>query len=93
MFKQTIILVVAAGLVGGCSESQPDNSTSSAQAEPKLAVTPPQEDLDTATFNGNLEAIKQHIAAGTDLNEKLGEDGHTALITATTLDHVDIVRH
>ena len=57
-----------------------------------MAVTPPQEDLDTATFNGNLEAIEQHIAAGTDLNEKLGEDGHTALITATTLDHVDIVK-
>ena len=42
----------------------------------------PQVDLQTAVITNNLEAIKGHIAAGSDLNEKDPFGGSSPLITA-----------
>ncbi len=41
-------------------------------------------DLQAAVIQGNLEAVKQHIEAGTDLNAKDPMSGSTALISAAT---------
>ncbi len=50
---------------------------------PETTVKPPAMDIHTATFMGDLKAVKQHIAAGSDLNAK-DEYGSTPLtITAT----------
>jgi hypothetical protein len=48
--------------------------------------TAPEETVATAAYNGNVEAIKQHIAAGSDLNEREPTGGSTPLISAATFD-------
>ena len=55
--------------------------TQSQDKEEKTEVKPPSMDLIAATFMGNIEAVKQHIEAGSDLNIK-DEYGSTPLITA-----------
>jgi ankyrin repeat protein len=47
-------------------------------------------DLQSAVFSGNLEAVKQHIEAGTDLNTKDAMSGSTALTTAITFGKTQI---
>jgi ankyrin repeat protein len=54
--KQYITPIVTAALLVGCGEAPP----------PK----PPDISLFEAALAGNLDAVKQHIAAGTDLNLK-----------------------
>ena len=46
-------------------------------------VDAPEIDLQTAVITNNLEAIKGHIAAGSDLNEKDPFGGSSPLITAS----------
>ena len=46
-------------------------------------------DIWTAAQTGNIEAVKQHIAAGTDVNTK-DEDGFTPLHEATGAGHKEI---
>lgn len=53
------------------------NATSS-----KSEVNVPEIDIHTAVISGNLEALKQHIAAGTNINEKDPFGGSSPLISA-----------
>ena len=46
-------------------------------------------DIWTAADKGNIEAVKQHIAAGTDLDAKM-QGGHTPLLYATLSGHREI---
>ena len=50
---------------------------------------PPQTSMDSAAFHGDIEAIKQHLAAGTDVNEYT--DGWTPLHQAAYQGYGDIV--
>ena len=87
--KQLLITIVAVVLVG-CGESQ--ESAPSSEATPvepvaKAATPEPQTakapdiSIDEAAASGNIEAVRQHIAAGTDVNIK-DDDGFTALYFA-----------
>ena len=49
-------------------------------------------DIHTAVISDNLEAVKQHIKAGTDLNAKDAMSGSSALITAATFNKVEIAK-
>jgi len=49
----------------------------------------PSVDIHEAAIVGNIEAVKQHIAAGTDVNAK--SDGRTPLHWAATQGHKEIV--
>jgi uncharacterized protein len=60
--------------------SQPDSSPET--ASPAEAVSAPDISLTDAAVAGNVEAVQQHIAAGTNLNERTPESGATALISA-----------
>ena len=51
-------------------------------------IAAPRMDIHAAAFMGNLDAINQHIKAGTDLNKK-DDYGSTPLITATLFDRTD----
>jgi len=42
----------------------------------------PKMDIHTAVVTGNIEAVKQHITAGTDLNQKDPMGGSSPLMTA-----------
>lgn len=50
----------------------------------------PQVDLHTAAVTGNIEAVRQHIKAGTDLNIKESTRGSTPLITAAMFGKTDV---
>lgn len=72
-------------VLSGCAQS--GNET-----KEKSAVEPPQMEIQAAVMSGNLEVIKQHIAAGTDLNEKDAMSGSTPLISAVTFDKIEITK-
>ena len=77
--KKYIAPIITAILLVGCGEAPP----------PK----PPDVDLITAAAEGNLDAVKQHIAAGTDLNQKDPNPSGakaTALGIAAALGHTEI---
>ena len=81
--KSQLIAIVAAVLVVGCGETQ--QSAPAPEAKPvepvAEAATPepptakaPDIDIHDAAEEGNVEAVKQHLAAGTDPNlANLGE--------------------
>ncbi|MEM7477624.1 MAG: ankyrin repeat domain-containing protein [Planctomycetota bacterium] len=66
----------------GQAESQPDLAANKTAQSSKL-VTPSISLMDAA-MKDDLEAVKQHIAAGSDLNER-AESGPTVLIAASTM--------
>ncbi|MGC4022336.1 MAG: ankyrin repeat domain-containing protein [Cyclobacteriaceae bacterium] len=58
----------------------------------KSSVKPPQVDIHTAVVTGNLEAVRQHIAAGSDINVKDPFGGSSPLISATVFGKTDIAK-
>ncbi len=62
------------------------------QSPDKAEVVAPSMDIQMAVISGNLEAVRQHIAAGTDLNEKEPFNGSTPLVTAATFGEVAIAQ-
>ena len=78
--KHILITTIAAVLVVGCGESQPP--------EPPTAKAP-DISIHDAVNEGNIEAVKQHIAAGTDVNAKTNA-GMTPLSLANVFDRTEI---
>ena len=70
--KHLLLTTIAAVLVVGCATTQ--------QPEPPTAKAP-DISIHIAAAKGNIEAVKQHLAAGTDVEVKDGE-GWTPLIWA-----------
>ena len=56
--KHLLLTAIAAVVLVGCGESQ--------QSTP----IPPDISIHEAANDGNIEAVKQHLAAGTDVNAK-----------------------
>jgi hypothetical protein len=77
-FAVITLIAAALALVSCNSKEESKADTSSAS---KGGVKP-QIDIHTAVVTGNLEALKQHIAAGSDLNEKDPFGGSSPLISA-----------
>jgi ankyrin repeat protein len=72
--KHLLLTTIAAVLVVGCGESQP----------PELPTAkPPDISIREAVKTGNIEAVKQHLDAGADVNAK-GKYGRTPLHYAAT---------
>ncbi|SVE10197.1 uncharacterized protein METZ01_LOCUS463051, partial [marine metagenome] len=69
-------------LLVGCGTTQ--------SPEPPTAKAP-DISIHDAVEKGNIEAVKQHIAAGTDVNAKGGVIGGTPLHGAVTFGHKEIV--
>ena len=59
--KQLLLTAIAAVLLVGCATTQ--------QPEPTAAKAP-DITINEAAYTGNIEAVKQHLAAGTDVNAK-----------------------
>jgi hypothetical protein len=77
-FTFLTMLLFVAGCKGGTQE----------QAKPK----PPKVDIHTAVISGNMEALTQHIAAGTSLNEKEAMGGSSPLISACLFGKTDMAK-
>lgn len=72
LFAASVMIMSCAGKEEAASQ---DNSSSA-------KVEAPEVDIHTAVVTGNAEAIKQHIAAGTNINEKDPFGGSSPLISA-----------
>ena len=64
----------------GCGESQPQ----------KKLVEAPKRPIGDCAGLGDIEAVKKHIAAGTDVNTR-GENGISPLLIAVIEGHLDVV--
>jgi len=78
-----ITLLAALLIIAACKGKEDSAQEDSASSVSKTEVKPPQIDIHTAVLTENLDALKQHIAAGTDLNTKDPFGGSSPLITAT----------
>ena len=85
--KHLLITTIAAVVLVGCGESQQSSSlveaepvAEAAQTEPPTAKSEaPDISIHEAFKAGNIEAVKQHLAAGTDVNAKGPNAGLTPL--------------
>ena len=75
--KKMSLLFLAMTLFSACGQTDKKEVAGAAKTLPKI-------DLHTAVISGNLEAVRNHIGGGTDLNEKEPFGGSTPLITAAT---------
>lgn len=94
IFRNAVAIILSAAVllsITSCrsQEEKSDKTTEGAVTQTK--VKPPSVDINTATFMGNLDAVRQHINAGSDLNVK-DQYGSTPLIIATTFGKTDIAK-
>ena len=93
--KHLLLTTIAAVLVG-CGESQQSapapEAKPVAEAEKPEPLTPkaPATSILDAAFEGDIEAVKQHLVAGTNVDAK-GDRGMTALHSAANEGHKEIV--
>jgi uncharacterized protein len=81
----TFIVFIAIFAVTACnSQQKSETKTPSAKA--------PDVDIHTAVVSGNIEALKQHIAAGTNINEKDPFGGSSPLISAAVFGKPDAAK-
>jgi len=91
--KNALIMVLTTALFvmvacGGNSDKTTEANENSETA--KKVVKAPNMDIHTATLLGDLDVIKQHIAAGTDLNDKEPAVGSSPLISAAVFGKTEI---
>jgi ankyrin repeat protein len=79
-------------IITSCTGQKKEGNQEEGQSTAKTNVSPPQIDIHTAVVTGNLEALKQHIAAGTDLNEKDPFGGSSPLISAAVFGKTEEAR-
>lgn len=80
-------------LTNACTKSSKSTHTKSVNNSKSVtAVEQPKIDLQTAIMSDNLEVVKQHIAAGTDINSKDKMSGATPLISAVTFGKTNMVK-
>lgn len=72
-----------------CSQKSETKKTT---AISKKKIAKPSIDIHAAVLTGNLEAVKQHIQAGTDINQKEAMSGSTPLMSAATFNKPEIAK-
>jgi len=87
--QKLLLSTIAAVLLVGCGESQQSAAPPEAKPEPPTAKVP-DISIHKAAYDGNIEVVKQHLAAGTDVNEK-NLSKFTALHFATSRGNDDII--
>ena len=83
------VLIGITLIVFSCKENAAQKKDAST-AETK--VKPPQIDIHTAVVTNNLDALKRHIAAGSNINEKDPFGGSSPLISAAVFGKTDAAR-
>ena len=95
--KHLLLTTIAAVLVVGCATTQQSVPPEAQPVEPVAeAATPepptgkaPDISIHEAAEKGNIEAVKQHLDAGTDVNA-LDDDGGTPLALAIRSGNTEI---
>lgn len=86
-----ITLIVLALFTSSCVQTE-KNKDSENIANNKQSIPTPSIDIHTAVITGDLEAVKQHIKAGTDVNQKEAMTGSTPLMSAATFNKPEIAK-
>ena len=79
-------------LLNACAPSDSNNTKSDNIAKAKPITETPKIDIQAAIISGNLEIVKQHIEAGTDINLQDQMSGSTPLITAASFGKTAIAK-
>ncbi len=87
-FAKIVLLgtVLVLGACNGKKASAQKNGSS------QSTVKPPAVDIHTAVVTNNVEAIKQHVAVGSNLNEKDPFGGSSPLISAALFGKTEIAK-
>ena len=97
--KHILITTIAAVVLVGCGESQqsapapeanPVEPVAEAEQPDPPTVKAPDISIHKAATFGNIEAVKQHLAAGTDVNAK-DDNGFPPLHLAADRGHTEVV--
>lgn len=90
--KMTIQMVfLTLLLTSSCAQSNKETNSNDATKTTKT-VDKPSIDIHGAVLTGNLDAVKQHIEAGTDINQKEPMSGSTPLMSAATFNKPEIAK-
>jgi uncharacterized protein len=84
-FSALLIAFATSLLIISCSSDGDKNASNS-------GVKAPEVDIHTAVVTDNLSALNQHIAAGTNINEKDPFGGSSPLISAAVFGKTDAAR-
>ena len=87
-----ILMLSLAGMAACSSNSTTGNDGQSGTPSATAKVRPPAMDIHTATVLGDMKAIRQHIEAGSDLNEREPSMGSTPLISASLFGKTEVAR-
>lgn len=85
------IVILALIFTSSCAQSNKETSSNDS-AKATKAVNKPSIDIHGAVLTGDLDAVKQHIEAGTDINQKEAMSGSTPLMTAATFNKPEIAK-
>lgn len=84
------LMVIALLTMKSCNGKQVASAEEvKSTAESESQVEPPEMDIFTASLFGDLKTVQQHIAAGTNLDQK-DAYGSTALIIAATFGKIEV---
>lgn len=91
-FKMKIKMLFLTILFASACAQSDKKSTANNNVGVEKTVTKPSIDIHTAVISGNIEAVKQHIKAGTNINQKEAMSGSTPLMSATTFNKPQIAK-
>ena len=86
IFSVSLLLILSA-----CTSGQGKTNEENKEGN-KAVVKAPGMDIHTATLLGDLDVIKQHIAAGSNLDEKEPTLGSSPLISAAVFGRTEVAR-
>lgn len=87
IFKSLCLMAILS--LGACSDQK---ATAQKGLSNQSKVKAPSIDIHTAVVSGDVEAIKQHIAAGSNINEKDPYGGSSPLISASLFGKAEIAK-
>ncbi|GLR19059.1 hypothetical protein GCM10007940_36750 [Portibacter lacus] len=79
-------------MASACSQSEKRTGSKVANAAVDKSEAKPDINIHTAVIMGDLDAVRQHIKTGTDINQKDAMSDSTPLMTAVTFNKSEIVK-
>jgi hypothetical protein len=87
-----VSLLVSLFFIASCGDQKGSAQNGGSSTTSQTKVKPPEIDIHTAVITGDLNAVQQHIAAGSDLNEKDPFGGSSPLISASVFGKPEIAK-
>ncbi|WP_138433973.1 ankyrin repeat domain-containing protein [Winogradskyella algicola] len=87
-FLALIICIIAISFTSCSQKDETKNTTATSNKK----IAKPSIDIHGAVVTGNLKAVKQHIDAGTDINQKEAMSASTPLMSAVTFNKPRIAK-